>query len=41
MLRKPKAVLDAEIQQRGVTADGLLRHASYKGVRERRGSPSQ
>jgi bifunctional non-homologous end joining protein LigD len=37
-LRKPKAtwvepVVAVEIEHRGITADGLLRHASYKGLR--------
>jgi bifunctional non-homologous end joining protein LigD len=36
-LQKPKATwvepaFSAEIEQRGITADGLLRHASYKGL---------
>jgi bifunctional non-homologous end joining protein LigD len=37
-LRKPRAtwvepVVAAEIEHRGITSDGLLRHASYKGLR--------
>ena len=40
-LRRPKAIwvepkLFAKIEQRGVTAEGLLRHASFKGVLGRR-----